>query len=151
MSRMFANYNKTIETAEVYWPTNEPEMLRSAPNVSFLSDIKNRIYGIEAKYLVPFNLYFHLDELTGKPLADLIANSSVSFRILNKGTHKIIVEKSCPASTIYSETSSDLIISIDSEDMKKLKQETYTISLTLQNDSEFYNLFSEADSLLVVR
>ena len=148
---MFFNYDTATKAVEAFLPAVEPKLLQSAPNISLLADIKNRIYGVEVKHLMPFSLYFHLDELYGKPLADLINKSTITFRILTKGSHKIVVEKTMPAYEIFSEACSDLIIYVNSEEAGLLKQETYALDLSLQSNLEFYKLFSEADSLLVVR
>ena len=152
MSRMFKNYENNIDA---HLDTSPPCILpplrpiTNRSNAALLTNHRNEIYGIEVAYRMPFTLYFHLDEMYGWPLDELIYQGTVVLQILTS-THKLVFEKIFKAEEIFT-PANDLVIDISQEEAEALLQESYRINLTLKHKTGFYELFSENDGLLVVR
>lgn len=153
MSKMFYNYDNDIDI--ILPPVELPNLkpIQSSTGISILYNLKGEMYGVEAKHGLPFTLYFHLDELHGWQLDDLMASSMIEFKLITQN-HKVALEKTFAGSDIFTR-SQDLIITINQEEAAQLKQESYKMDLklvsTTSTTSYFYPLFSESDGLLVIR
>lgn len=151
MSKMFYNYDNNVDLDKIQHPYDHLELkpLQSTTNSSLLYNIKDEMYGVEVRHNMPFTLYFHLEELNGWSLSDFVSQSKVEFKILTQN-HKIVVEKEFNGYEIFT-ADNDLVIHICHEDAMLLKQESYQMELILKPGIGLYKLFSEQDSLLVVR
>lgn len=154
MSKMFYNYDNNIDldlSNTTVLPPALPKVmpLQSLPNISMLYNKKGEMYGVEAKYSMPFTLYFHLDELHGWRLEDLVKVSTVEFTLITQN-HKIALAKIFNGADIFT-NAQDLVVFVDQSEAKTLKQESYKITLQLHSEFGDYLLFSESDGLLVVR
>jgi hypothetical protein len=148
---MFYNYDNNVDLDRIKHSPEQLELkpLQSTTNSSLLYNLKGEMYGVEVRHNLPFTLYFHLEELNGWSLTDFISQSTVEFKILTQN-HKVVVEKEFNGYEIFT-ANGDLVIHICHEDAMLLKQESYRMELVLKPGIGFYKLFSEQDSLLVVR
>jgi hypothetical protein len=145
---MFDSYNIPTNVCGCSCSPAEAETIN---NLKLLYDIKQRVYGIEAQYQMPFTLYFHLDEANCLPLEAFISNCSVEFALINRINHKPVLEKSLSGKAQFEPLTNDLKIEVTQDEASQLKQESYGISLKLVYPTGFYKLFSEQDGLLVIR
>lgn len=152
MHNMFYNYdhniNKKLEPKQR--PCPESEGPSSASNTALLYDIKGRPLGVEVRAGMPFDLYFHLEELHGYNLQEIIYDASVELLFLSVN-HKVALEKHYNAIEQYDSSTSDLVLHIDQEEANKLKQETYQLKVSLVWEDGTYILFSEQDGVVSIR
>lgn len=154
MSKMFINYDNNIDLElpafeHISVPHLKP--MTSIPSISLLYNVKGECYGVEVKHQMPFELFFHLDETHGWSLDSLVNESTVEFKLLARGNHKVILQKEFLGREIFNSMSSDLRVTISQEEALLLKQEAYEMSVILRYSTGFYKLFTESDGLLVVR
>ena len=150
MKNMFFNYDNNIET-------NRPAGHQHFENQDIVKDIKGNFLGIKAKFQTPTTLYFHLTDFgseylstNGISLTDLVMSSNIVFEILTT-TRKVVVSKNILAQDCFISTSQDIVVFLDTEDMKSLKQESYKMSLKLSWGEDSYEVFSDSDGLLIIR
>lgn len=151
MSNMFYNYDHNIDR-ELNCELEPPKIpsLPQSTTTALLYNIKGDALGIEVKHQMPFTIYFHLEEAFGRSLDKLLANHLVEFKLFTR-EDKEILNKQFNGLDIFNTNTNDLTISVTQEDASLLKQESYKINLSLVGESDFYNLFSRSDGLLVVR
>jgi hypothetical protein len=148
---MFDNYNKpAYDFLIVSRCPNEIEGQKSF-TVKELFNKNHKFYGIEAQYLMPFSLYFHLTEATDQALDSFIKECRIEFSIYSTPTHKTVLLKSGLASSYFDYSTKDIKIEISQEEAQLLKQETYQMSLKLIHPNRFYILHSESDGVLIIR
>ena len=94
MSRMFDNYTTSD------WVCNTDSSPVSLFNfeeyegIKFLHDKKGNFYGIEAKYLKPFTLYFGLRDALDQNIDEYVQNGAIQVQFCSTGPNsKIIFEK----------------------------------------------------------
>lgn len=150
MKNMFFNYDNNIDTSHCakHHHFENPDIVR---------DINGKFLGIKAKFQTPTTLYFHLTDFgsdylltNGLSLADLVISSNIVFEI-STINHKVVVTKNISAQDNFISASNDIIVLLDTEDMQKLKQESYKMSLKLSWEEDSYEVFSETDGLLIIR
>ena len=150
MKNMFFNYDNNIDTSS---HKEHPHF----ENPDIIKDINGKFLGIKAKFQTPTTLYFHLTDFgseylltNGLSLADLVMSSDIVFEI-STTTHKVVVTKHISAQDNFISNSNDIIVFLDTEDMQKLKQESYKMNLKLSWEEDVYEVFSETDGLLIIR
>ena len=146
MHKMFRNYDNNID-ADLSAVKCSTCACR-APG--YIYNVKDEIIGITKQYMMPFLLYFNLQEASGANISDLILNSTITFKIIGNN-HKTILEKVFPGSQIYNIFTRDLTILVTQEEAKLLKQETYGLSVSCETADGVYHVFTEADAYLVIR
>lgn len=151
MSSMFDNYN----SPNICFCDNTIEHIRPMNEISgglkCLYDKKQRFYGVEAQYLMPFDLYFHLEEENGYPLEQFITECVVELSLCTRPLGKVIVSKVLSGKDTFDSFASDLKITITQEEASQLQQETYSIILKLIHTTGTYILHTNRDKILVVR
>ena len=145
MSSMFNNYS--IQNLVNYTDIHQ-DFEQKTSYLKNLYDKKQCFYGLEAQYLMPFDLYFHL---TGDVNTSLITDCIVELSICTKPANKPILTKVFSGKTIFNEQTSDLKITIEQEEASQLRQETYNIILKLIHTTGTYIIHTEHDGVLVVR
>ena len=153
MKNMFFNYdNNSDKNFESHYHN-----LDFLENLPYVRDINGKFLGIKAKYQHPITLYFHLEDLgseylvsNGMSVEDLILSSKIYFEIKTT-TAKTVINKLYDPSECFNAMSNDLIIYLTQAEVKKLKQESYTMSLKLVWEEDFYELFTSQDGLLIIR
>jgi hypothetical protein len=120
-------------------------------NTRLLRNLKQQIYGIEAKYLMPFTIYFHVEDPQSWPLASFISEAEVEFNVIIPGTDKKVITKTFKGAEVFLTESSDLKIELTDTDISVLKQETYKMQLEARTSTKFYRFFDVGDGLLVIR
>jgi hypothetical protein len=111
----------------------------------------HQFYGVEAKHLMPFNLYFHLTESSGQNIDFFIKECNIEFSVYSKPARIPVIFKTLRGDVVFDSSTQDLKIEINQEEAKQLKQETYCMQLKLVYPTGFYILHSEQDGLLVIR
>ena len=153
MRSMFYNYdnniNKDLSQRPCLGPVL-PAVKEGSPNLSFIYNIKGDALGVCAKHLMPFMLYFHLEEIHGWPLDSYIADHMIEFKVCTT-TGKDVFRKTLAPSECFNSLTNDLAIEITQAEAELLKQETYTISVKLLCATGFYTLFSANDGILMIR
>jgi hypothetical protein len=148
---MFDNYGKP----DLYNYTNicdhGDHKTRYFGNLKNLYDKKQRFYGVEAKYLMPFDLYFNLIEAEGQPLEQFLTECSIELSICTKPAGKPVITKVFSSKDVFNALTSDIKISITQEEASQLHQETYSIILKLIHSTGVYLVHTERDKVLVVR
>jgi hypothetical protein len=148
---MFDNYNKpTYDFLMATRGLNVIEDQKSS-TVKALFNKNHEFYGIEAQYLMPFSLYFHLTEAADQALDSFIKECRIEFSIYSTPTHKTVLLKSGLASSYFDDSINDIKIEVSQEEAQLLKQETYQMSLKLIHPTRFYILHSESDGVLMIR
>jgi hypothetical protein len=147
---MFENYNTFLEYPLILDSPSEVENHNSGAT-KLLYNKKGQFYGVEAKYLMPFSLYFHLTEASNQDITSMICESVVEFSIYSKPSYKPLIQKTLLGKEIFNSTAQDLKIDINQEEAQRLSQETYYLELKLNYPSGYYILHSEQDGLLVIR
>lgn len=148
MSSMFDNYNSPNIC---FCDNTTGSMDEISGSLKNLYDKKQRFYGVEARYLMPFDLYFHLEEENGYPLEQFIPECTVELSLCTRPLGKVIVSKVLSGKDIFDNFASDLKITITQEEAGQLRQETYGIILKLIHTTGTYIIHSERDSVLVIR
>ena len=151
MSSMFDNYNSpNICFCDDIHRNIGPEDEFSG-GLKNLYDKKQRFYGVEAQYLMPFDLYFHLEEENGYPLEQFITECTVELSLCTRPLGKVIVSKVLSGKDVFDSFASDLKITITQEEASQLQQETYSIILKLVHTTGTYILHTDREKILVVR
>lgn len=151
MRSMFYNYDNNIDKdLKPLCPAIEPlRPLMSTPNAAFIYSIDGKPIGIEAKQGTPISLYFSLQEANGVAIPTVLAESQLKFQLIGCN-HQVIFEKIlAPEACLYSY--SDLKIELSAAETAALRKESYNIKLSIEWPNESYVLYSEADSLFVIR
>jgi hypothetical protein len=144
---MFDSYN--IPNLEYY---NASECLeRNSGTTKMLYDKNNRFYGVEAKYQMPFSLYFHLTEASNQSIEEAIKNSNIKFSIYSKPSGKSLISKTLKGESVFNPSSRDLKIDINQAEAQLLAQETYYMHLVLACTEGSYVLHAGSDGVLVIR
>jgi len=163
MKDMFHNYDYHINE-KLSLHRKEPDffepdrILTSDPNISIIKDVKNKEIGVKVKQGMPFTLYFYLDDYsTAERISDipelcnLVLSSNVKLEVVGND-HKVIFEVIQPASDIFNLETSELIVNVNQDFVNLLDKDSYRIRLRLvNNEGYFYEVYSEADGLLIVR
>lgn len=149
MNSMFYAYDNNIDITSfcgVPFNFEEPQ-----GNTKMLYNKAGKFIGVQAKYKVPFSLYFNLHAICSRPdLIEFIAGSMITLKI-NNVFHKPVLEKTMAGYEILDPQTGDLCIFLDSLDVSKLLQESYRLELSLLNEGDSYLLFNEFDTYLVIR
>jgi hypothetical protein len=142
---MFTSYETPVPNI-AYPPFRGPEAQKGT---KLLTNIKGEALGVQVEYSSPLQLYFHLENVCEIPAQELLA-STVLFEILTT-THKVLVSREFQTSEILNQSTNDLYVFINSEDLKTLKKETYNMRVTLKTAADNFVVFAEKDGYLVLR
>lgn len=130
--------------------------IEAAPSISLVTNVKGEVIGIQVKKSNPFTLYFNLEDFgsafktTGMSLADIILTSTISVELYTL-TGVNILNKTYSPFDVFDEYGCYLALDFTPEDLSVLKKESYRLSVKLLFGESQYEIFSQADSLLIVR
>lgn len=147
MSKMFNSYNRPAEHKLCCQPQLQDQ------NVKPIIDIQGKFLGVQARYALPFKLYFHLENFTSEEnkelVPDILAGTAiVEFLTLNG---KSVLKQEYPVTTILNQDTNDLEVTISPEEAAQLKREAYVIRVDLVAAAIPYRVYSEKDGYLVIR
>jgi hypothetical protein len=145
MSSMFNNYN-TQNLANYVNIDSYTE--QTASGLKNLYDKKQRFYGVEAHYQMPFDLYFHL---VGDTEALSVSDCIVELSICTRPANKVIFTKIFSGKEVFNTQTFDVKLNITQDEASQLKQETYNIILKLIHTTGTYIVHTEHDGVLVVK
>ena len=151
MSRMFDSYNNLTYDSYINSCSPIEQSIASSSYLKALYDKKQCFYGVEAKYQMPFSLYFHLTEATDQYLDQFIADCGIEFSICTKPLGKPIITKVLSGKDAFNIITKDIKVDITQDEAQLLNQETYSIILKLIHTTSTYIIHSERDSVLVIR
>ena len=148
---MFYNYNLPDGFEQACCCSQSEELYSADGNLKKLYDVTGKFYGVEAKYQMPFTLYFHLDCFDCFTLADIVEASSVELSLHTKSSAKPTLTKTYTGASVYDSITQDLKIAINQEEASQLKQELYFITVKLVSADKTYIIHSDRSGILLVR
>lgn len=157
MKDMFFNYdNKTNLNVCTNHCSHNLDTLAATPAVKLVTNIKDELLGIQVKHSNPFSLYFHLNdfgtayETTAGSLTDLIYSSLIKFELITI-SGKVIFTKEFSAEDVLDSFTNNLKLDFTHEESKKLKKEAYKMSVKLCWGEDYFEIFTPANGLLIIR
>ena len=156
MKNMFYKYDNKISPDSVPHKHHPLPVATATPAVSVVTNVKGDVVGVQIKQSNPFTLYFNLDDFgsvfntTGMSLADLILSSDIIVDMYSL-TGQNVLSKTYSPFEVFDEYGCYLALDFNTEDLSKLKKESYRLSVKLFFGDNSYEIFSPADSVLIVR
>lgn len=157
MKNMFFNYDNKVNLSRCSDShCNCENLLYSTDPLAMVTNIKGRNLGVQLKHSDPFSLYFHLEdcgtamETTETSLADLVLSSVTKIEIINV-SGKVEMTKEFDSAAIFNTETNDLKLDFSHEESKSLKRESYKLSVKLCWGEDYYEIFTPADGLLIIR
>lgn len=154
MKDMFVKYDNDSEEKNMPPHTlykQSPKILESVDNISIVCDALGNEIGIKVKHNTAFNLYFYLDGWTnGVSLDTLVLNSTIVFKVYSF-RHKLVLEKELSAAALYDTEFNYIEFPITAEEASALDIDSYKLNVSLVWDDGSYELYTEADGLLIIR
>lgn len=147
MSKMFNSYNRPAEPKLCCQPQLQNQ------NAKPIIDIQGKFLGIQARYALPFKLYFHLENFTSEEnktlIPDILAGTAL-FELLTLNGESVLKQE-YPITTVLNQDTDDLEVIISPEEAAQLKRETYVMRVDLVAATIPYRVYSEKDGYLVIR
>jgi hypothetical protein len=145
MPNMFTSYEASARS----FPCPPAPATKGQKDIKILTNIKGEVLGVQIDYNSPLQLYFHLENVWEVDFKEISRGVAV-FEILTT-THKVLISHEYPIADILDQYTNDLYISLNLDEMKPLKKETYNMRVTLKTTEMEYVVFAEKDGYLVIR